>query len=797
MTLENTLSSILGKLRKVKKTKSNEWKALCPAHPESTPSFTVTMKDDKILTRCFGCGANAVQVSQALDIPLKDFFSQSEGDKLNVPEERKKHIFSTAKEAVNFIQSKMGKASNRWIYEKDGKPTTVILRWNKENGEKDFRPISRCEDGWIIGAVERRGLYNVDELKKESDYVIISEGEKCADMLKDKGFTCVTNQGGSKAVQKTDWTPLKDKSVVVICDNDESGRKYAELVKYQLNGIQKDFSVIELDELEEKGEDIVEWFQLYGGTKEKLELKIKEARSSEVSWHDQLNTTKHGVVKNLMKNLSLILKNDKYFKGNLRYNELSQEMFWKDEPMEECDLNSMMMHISNVYEMDFTESLFFRGVEIECKENQFNPLVEYLSGLEWDGVKRVSNWLSTYLGSTQPMEYQEIVGKKWLVGAVARAMRPGCKMDNLLVLEGEQGIGKSTVFSILGGEFYSDSLQGVTSKDDYMLMAGKWILEVPEMGAVLRAGLAEVKAFFTRSQDEYRKPYARLMTKAKRTCVFGGTTNDDDYLRDETGSRRFWPVKCEEIDLDGLQRDVMQLWAEAYNMYQGGEVWHVNRDEAKICAAQQSSRRQTDVWEDVIMDYATLNDFRPFKLMDLMTSLDGLQMSKDRIDRRSQNRVVKSLKQMGAVKVRTHKEKMWKLCDPSIDCVPKKKSEGREESVDNQGLRPCVPKTDSNLTLESKNSNKVEQSLEPKMGHKDADVVNQQVERVPKKKSEGHKLEKSDIVIPTTEKKETHSNQSTQSGVEKNPTQKDSEGEQDNLFGRDLNVDNEWDFYNM
>lgn len=740
--LNTSLQSILSQLNKLKETKrGHQWTSLCPIHKEKTPSFTVTLNPDKLLFHCQGCGAGSKEISEWSGIPEKDFFASTKDDVVNIPKQKKKHVFSTANEAVKFLRERMGKEDYLWVYNVDTNPHSIVLRWNNINEKKQFRPISRQGEGWIIGAApSKRPLYCIDAVKETDEVVYVVEGEKCADKMRALQFNCTTSQGGSKAAKLTDWTSLKGRDVVLIEDKGVSGQDYGKTVREQLKGIANTFVSIELPDLQNDGEDIFEWFNMYGGTKEKLLTLIAEAKEPGFQWSEELELTKHGKVQKISKNIDLILKHDPIAKGRLSYNELSDKMCLDGKTAQEHELKIMRREIAHKYLIDFPDSTFFDAVEMECRDNSFNPLSEYLKGLKWDGKERVNSWLRDYLESEQPQEYLSIVGRKWLVGAVARAMQPGCKMDNLLVLEGEQGIGKSTVFSILGGAFYSDSLQGVTNKDDFMLMAGKWILEVPEMGAVLRSGPAEVKAFFSRSSDEYRKPYARMMTSKARTCVFGGTTNDDDYLRDETGSRRFWPVKCEGIELDKLREDVGQLWAEAFHMYQAGEAWHVNQQEARICAQQQSSRQQEDVYSTVIMQYVAMNNYKPFRLLDLMTSMDGLQMDLDKIDRRSQNRVIKTLKTMGAERKRTNKEKLWLISDPETESATKKKSEGHSETVGISGLRPCDPKTDSTSTFEVKIET-VKEKVEAKVGthgHQSSETfINQGIEEVtPKQKVE-------------------------------------------------------------
>src|SRR4029077_167441 len=195
-----------------------------------------------------------------------------------------------------------------------------------------------------------------------------------------------------------------------------------------------------------------------------------------------------------------------------------------------------------------------------------------LQGLHWDGVERVDTWLAAYLGA-EGTEYARAVGSRWLISAVARIFRPGAKADCCLILEGAQGIRKSTALRTVAGEYFTDELADLGSKDAAMQTRGVWIIELSELDNLSHAEVARIKAFMSPHTDLFRPPYGMRLVESPRQCVFAGTVNHGSYLRDETGGRRFWPVVCGKIDIAELQRDRDQLWAEAKAKYRSGASW--------------------------------------------------------------------------------------------------------------------------------------------------------------------------------------------------------------------------------
>lgn len=243
------------------------------------------------------------------------------------------------------------------------------------------------------------------------------------------------------------------------------------------------------------------------------------------------------------------------------------------------------------------------AVRMVAKRHSYNPLVDYLRGLKWDGTKRLSNWLTTYLGAERT-ELNRAIGRAFLISAVARGLKPGCQADHVLCLEGAQGTGKSTIVRILGGGWTQENLPDMHSKDGMAALGGAWFVEVSELTAITRAEVETGKSYLSRTVDRFRLPYGRHVIEHPRRCVFIATTNEQTYLRDNTGNRRFWPVACGDCHPDHLERDRDQLFAEAVYAFDAGEEWHfTDKDILAQVQAAQALRVEHDPWMSEISRY--------------------------------------------------------------------------------------------------------------------------------------------------------------------------------------------------
>jgi predicted P-loop ATPase len=286
-----------------------------------------------------------------------------------------------------------------------------------------------------------------------------------------------------------------------------------------------------------------------------------------------------------------------------------------------------------------------QAVDLRAGENAFHPVRDYLARLRWDGTPRLRTWLHTYIRAADS-DYAGAVGTMFLISMVARIFKPGAKVDYMLILEGPQAALKSTTGAILGGAWFSDSLPDIGS-DAVRLsqhLRGKWLIEIGELSAMGRAETEELKAFLTRREEQFTPKYGRREVVEPRQCVFIGTTNKAAYLRDETGARRFWPVKVGEIDADALIRDRDQLFAEAVQMYRDGVPWWPDRDfEAKYIKPEQEARFEADAWEQAIAGW--LSGRVTVTVLDV--AREALLFEVARVGTADQRRIVAVLERLG------------------------------------------------------------------------------------------------------------------------------------------------------
>lgn len=218
-------------------------------------------------------------------------------------------------------------------------------------------------------------------------------------------------------------------------------------------------------------------------------------------------------------------------------------------------------------------SIASQAVEAVARDRLCHPVREYLDALRWDGTARIDTWLSTYLGAADGA-YARAVGPRWLISAVARIYRPGAKVDCALILEGPQGIRKSSALQIMGHPWFTDRLSDLGSKDAAMETRSVWIIEIAELDTMSRAEVGTIKAFISRTSDRFRPPYGKRLVDLPRQCVFAGSVNPEGgYLKDATGGRRFWPLICGAIDITAIERHRDQLWAEACVRFRAGDAW--------------------------------------------------------------------------------------------------------------------------------------------------------------------------------------------------------------------------------
>lgn len=298
-----------------------------------------------------------------------------------------------------------------------------------------------------------------------------------------------------------------------------------------------------------------------------------------------------------------------------------------------------------------SRDLFEETLDDIALVNRFHPVQEYLECLKWDQWPRVGTWLAHYLGA-EHSSYVETIGRCFFIAMVARIYSPGCKQDYMLILEGPQAALKSMACWVIAGEWFSDGLPDVRdSKDCSQHLQGKWLIEVGELSAMSKAETTTLKAFITRQTERYRPSYGRREVIQPRQCVFVGTTNADCYLKDATGGRRFWPVKCGSIEVEKLRADRDQLFAEAVHLFKSGEKWWPDRDfEIKHIKPEQDVRFVVDPWQEKIAEFLQGKE----RVTPWQVAKDALFIETARISHRDSYRITDVLTALGWKLHRSH-----------------------------------------------------------------------------------------------------------------------------------------------
>lgn len=299
--------------------------------------------------------------------------------------------------------------------------------------------------------------------------------------------------------------------------------------------------------------------------------------------------------------------------------------------------------------------------------HRIHPVRSYLDGLSWDGVARLDTWLVDFCGADDT-DLNRAYGSKWPISAVARIYQPGAKADHVLILEGKQGARKSSALETLAGpDWFTDAADRLTDKDGVLNCSGKWIMELGELVSLTRAEVTQIKAFFSRRTDRIRRPYGRSAEDIPRQTVFCGTTNAREYLKDDTGNRRFWSVAVGKVDLDGIREHRDQLWAEAVHRYRAGEPWWIDNDTLTAEAEEaQDERRHVDPWADKLEGWLRGSALRSVTLSQVIE--DGLGEKITSFREADTQRAARAILAVGWTKVRKRSgDRRWWAYEPAVE----------------------------------------------------------------------------------------------------------------------------------
>lgn len=332
------------------------------------------------------------------------------------------------------------------------------------------------------------------------------------------------------------------------------------------------------------------------------------------SWVESLEVNSKGEYENSANNINAIIQNDRYLKDSFKLNIFDNKKYitksvpWRkiecEEPMKDVDYSGVRNYIECVYgivsslKIDDALALY---VEKHC----YHPIRNYLSSLKWDNVKRVDTLLIDYFGADDT-SYTRASIRKALCAAVARVFKPGIKYDMVLVLVGEQATYKSTFVRKLGMDWFSDTFSTFQGKESFEQLQGAWLIEMAELSGLKKAEVEQVKQYISKCEDMFRPAYGRTIETYKRQCIFFGTTNNLDFLRDPTGNRRFNPIdvhkelRTKSVRDDLTQYEVDQIWAEAYELWKNGEKLYFDEDEDMMARLAQNQHSAVDERRGVI-----------------------------------------------------------------------------------------------------------------------------------------------------------------------------------------------------
>jgi len=556
------------------------------------------------------------------------------------------------------------KAKREFIYcNAAGLPLVKVNRTDDGNGKKDIWQTSWNGQAWVKKVPDQTRaqihLYRIQEsINQEAiatgQPILVVEGEGIVDQLLGMGIAATTSIGGAGKWRHYGYPnyleDLAGANVVLCPDRDTKGLKHCEDIALDFPNAKWLYafpdSALWKQVRDNGGADIADWIADYKLTREDILGAIGEKRQELERLTAQPDKLAHSTDdEDKVCKLARQFQEVQAILGQrLRLNTLKLQIELDGQPL---NPDRIHLQLANDFNLQIPRANALDIVTELAERRSYSPVVEYLNRVydQFGGNATILNDLaSRYLGTDNPI-YNTYL-QKTLVAAVARAMQPGCKMDTALILQGKQGVGKSTFFKILADEdWFDDSLGQISDKDERLKLHVTWFIEWAELESVFkRRDLASVKAFLTCSRDYIRPPYGRSVQAFNRPSIIVGTTNQDEFLGDSTGNRRFWVIPVRKgIDLHQLQRERDRIWAAAVTLYKAGEPWWLSQRDEELSAALISEYQIGDPWQEAITKYvAVLTVTTTEELL-----RDCIHLDLDKQGREAQMRVANILRAMG------------------------------------------------------------------------------------------------------------------------------------------------------
>jgi putative DNA primase/helicase len=564
------------------------------------------------------------------------------------------------------------------------------------------------------GYPKPRPIYNLAALARHPDApVMVVEGEKCAEAAAAvlRRYVVVSWAGGSGSVHKNDWTPLAGRDVIIWPDADEAGLKCAAILGAILSNSAKHVRIInpsdhsggwDIADAIAEGWDanrIAQWATEHIRIIEPAAQKPKKSngiiapesaeadaavdteylpvaerdedyefgappRSSVLVWKQiGLSADSNQKPYATLANASLIMRFHPDFKGKIWWDSFCERIYHTMNtpmPQEWNDVDSARITAFIQQRMDLpkmTLKLVQDAIVHAAHEAPRNSVQDWLNGLTWDGVERLDTWVGDCLG-VELTPYAMAVGRNWIISMVARAYKPGCQVDTMPVLEGLQGEGKSSALEILGDRWYAAVGTAFGSYDFIQTIQGKWLIEIPDMAGFSRREHSHVIATITTRTDRYRMKYGRFDQDHPRKCIFAATSETDDYLPEMRGYRRYWPLRCREIQLETLREQRESIFAEAVHAWREGASFH--RMPREATSDEQRSRTTDDLWTEDVLNYCAQRAMagHPVSPTKILTD-SAIEMPRKQLDHVSKLRVTNILKAHGWVPKMINNQRMW------------------------------------------------------------------------------------------------------------------------------------------